>query len=299
MMEGSNMNWIKRMNNSLKYIEQNLPDNPDAGKAAKIAFSSEYHFRRMFYMISGFTLNEYIRNRKLTLAAQDLLTGNTKIIDIALKYGYETPESFSRAFSNLHGVSPREARKENTRLKTFPPLTFTLQIKGVKSMDFKIKTMDSFYVSGKSIQTTTMDGKNFKEIPAFWKKAMNDGTCEKIQSFSLKGKNSVLNGSTASVLCYKDDDTEDCWSYMIGSESDGKVKDMENTKIPSMTWAIFESIGTMPDAIQDVWKRIFNEWFPSSNYMHAKGPELEVYPPGDGSSPDYYCEVWIPVEKKQ
>jgi AraC family transcriptional regulator len=294
------MNWIKRMNTALKYVESQLLENPDVKEVARIANSSEYHFQRLFYMLSGYTFGEYIRNRKLSLAAQDLLTKNEKIIDIAYKYGYETPESFSRAFLRLHGVSPRESRKEDVRLKIFPPLSFTLFVKGVTSMNFKIKSMESFTVAGKSIMVSTEGGKNLIDIPAFWQKCNRDGTAAELAKIAADNKHGVLNGSLASVLCYKETDTSENWSFLVGAETSEGISGRETVKIPPLKWAIFESVGPMPGAIQDVWKRIFSEWFPASNYEHDLGPELEVYPAQEASDsdPDFYCEVWIPVIEK-
>lgn len=292
------MDWIDRMNSAIRYIEDNLLDNPDPKEAAKRANSSTFHFQRMFSMLSGYTLGEYIRNRRLSRAAQELLTSSAKIIDIALKYGYESPESFTRAFHRLHGISPRDSRKEGIKLKSFAPLSFTLSIKGEKSMDFKIKTYESFKVAGKSTTVTSADGENFKIIPAFWEKCDQDGTTKKIAAIAEQNKAGILSGAVAAVLWYKETDTEENWSYLAGAETFQDVPGMETVTIPAQTWAIFESVGPMPDAIQNVWKRIFSEWFPSSHYEHAKAPELEVYPPGDCNSPDYYCEVWIPVVKK-
>ena len=154
-------------------------------------------------------------------------------------------------------------------------------------------------VAGKSTTVTTAGGENFKIIPAFWQKSSQDGTIKKIAGIAEKNKAGILSGAKAAVLCYKETDTQEKWSYLAGAETTGKEPGMETITIPGQTWAIFESIGPMPDAIQAVWKRIFNEWFPSSNYEHAMAPELEVYPPGDGKSPDYYCEVWIPVMQKK
>jgi AraC family transcriptional regulator len=293
------MDWINRMNAAIRYIEEHLLEYCDPGEAAKHANSSIYHFQRMFHMLSGYTLGEYVRNRRLSMAAHELLTSPVKIINVALKYGYESPESFTRAYSKLHGISPRDSRKEGSRLKSFAPLSFTLSVKGDTSMDYKIKTLDSFTMTGKSIMVTTEGGENFKRIPAFWKESCEDGTVKRLEEVAAQYTTGVLDGAMAAVLCYKETDTEEEWSYLIGVESPGDNPDWETIVIPSHTWAIFESVGPMPDAIQDVWKRIWSEWFPASNYEHAKAPELEVYPRGDSSSPDYYCEVWIPVVQKQ
>jgi AraC family transcriptional regulator len=274
------MNWIKRMNTALKYVESQLLENPHVKEVAKIANSSEYHFQRMFYMLSGYTFGEYIRNRKLSLAAQDLLTNNEKIIDIAYK--------------------PRESRKEAVSLKIFPPIAFTLSVKGVKSMNFKIKTMESFKVAGKSIMVSTEGGKNFIDIPAFWQKCNRDGTVAELAKIAADNKGGVLTGALASVLCYKDTDTSENWSFLVGAETSESIEGLEPVTVPALKWAIFEAVGPCPEVIQDVWKRIFSEWFPTSNYEHDMGPELEVYPAQEASDsdPDFYCEVWIPVIEK-
>ncbi|MBN2534511.1 MAG: AraC family transcriptional regulator [Spirochaetales bacterium] len=293
------MEWIDRMNAAIRYIEDNLMENPDLEEAAKKANSSVFHFQRMFSMLAGYTLGEYIRNRRLSRATQELLTSSEKIIDIALKYGYESPESFARAFRRMHGISPRDSRKQGVKLTSFTPISFTLSIKGESCMNFKIKTLESFKVAGKSFLVSSVDEANLKTIPAFWKECNRDGTMEKIVAIAGKSKAGILSGATAAVLCYKETDTEENWSYLAGAETSREEPGMETITIPARTWAIFESVGPMPDAIQHVWKRIFSEWFPSSNYEHARSPELELYPGGDCNSPDYYCEVWIPVVQKK
>jgi AraC family transcriptional regulator len=292
------MDWIDRMNAAIRYIEEHLMEDPDPGEAAKQANSSVFHFQRLFHMLSGYTLGEYIRNRRLSMAAHELLTSSLKVIDIALKYGYESPESFTRAYNRLHGISPRDSRKEGSKLKSFAPLSFTLSVKGDTSMDYKIKTLESFTIVGKSIMVKTEGGENFKRIPQFWKECCDDGTVGKLEEVGAQYPSGVISGAMAAVLCYREEDTEEEWSYLVGAEAPGNVPGMETVVIPSQTWAIFESVGPMPGAIQDVWKRIWSEWFPASNYEHAKAPELEVYPEGDSGSPDYYCEVWIPVVQK-
>jgi len=170
---------------------------------------------------------------------------------------------------------------------------------GETCMNFKIKTMESFLIAGKSIKVTNEGGKNFIDIPAFWEKCSKDGTSKILGKIAYENKNGILSGSIAAVLYYNETDTNENWSYLAGAETFKEENGLETIKIPALTWAVFESIGPMPDAIQNVWKWISSEWFPGSNYEHAKGPELEIYPTGDTSKSDYYSEVWIPVQKKQ
>ena len=166
-------------------------------------------------------------------------------------------------------------------------------------MNCRIKKMESFYVTGKSTQVTSLNEQSFKDIPLFWDKCCKDGILEKLEKLSEQNKQGIFSGATVAVLCYKETDTKEKWSYLIGAEGKEELSEMETIKIPSLTWAIFESVGPMPNAIQKVWKHIFSEWFPSSNYEHDKAPELEVYSSGDTNSHDYCCEVWIPIVQKK
>lgn len=286
------MNWIENMNNALDYIEENIHRNVTSDEIAKIAYSSKFHFLRTFYMLTGITLGDYIRQRRLSLAAKDIIASNMKIIDIAYKYGYETPEAFTKAFKKLHGVSPSEARKEGINLKAIPPISFQITVKGEKRMDYKIVKKEEFKAVGVSIRVTTENGENLKKIPQFWCEVCSNGICEKLD------KNASALGTLG--ICYNYDMEQKKFSYMIGIEGDHieGIDNYEVLNISSYTWAVFESIGPMPNAIQNVWKKIYSEWFPATKYQHAGGPEIEVYLPGDTDAEDYRCEVWIPVIEK-
>jgi AraC family transcriptional regulator len=299
---GKILEWLERMNIALKYIEENLRGMPDPKKAAEIANSSEFHFQRLFHMITGYSLGEYVRNRRLSLAAQEVLQGKKKIIDIALDYCYESPEAFTRAYTRLHGMSPRDSRKPGSQLKFFSPITFSISIKGETSMDYRIEKKGEISLLGKGRLFSSEDGANLRDIPLFWQESMGDGSWNAIKQLSTKQPQGILKGSTGAALCYKETDTEENWSYMICAE--GRAEDLpaskgfEHITISPQTWAIFTSRGALPGAIQEVWKNIFSDWFPTSKYEHAPAAELEVYLPGDTSKDDYICEVWIPVIEK-
>jgi AraC family transcriptional regulator len=285
------MDWLNEMNKAVEYMEANITEKLDIEKVARIALSSSFHFQRMYYMLTGVTVAEYIRRRRLTLAAQDILSGE-KVIDVAYRYGYETPEAFTKAFRKMHGISPSAAREPGANLKAYPKLSFRISIKGDKDMNYKIVEKGSFSVTGKQKRITTADGDNFKQVPAFWNDCMKDGTYEWI--CSKAGKMGVLGVCMDLGTFY-----EGAFTYMIGVEKvEGTLPQGYTTvTIPAATWAVFESVGPLPDAIQDVTKRIFSEWFPATGYQHDCAPELEVYSAGDNSSPDYRCEVWIPIKK--
>lgn len=284
------MDWLDRMNRALDYIERHLEDGVTGEEAAGAAWSSAYHFHRLFHMVTGLTVTEYIRRRRLTLAARELASTPARVVDVALKCGYDSPESFARAFRRMHGISPSEARNPGIPLKAFPRMEFQFFLKGVHAMDYRIVEREAFHVIGKVLHTTTRDGGNFREIPAFWSAGFADGWIRRLES---------LTGRMAMGVVLPMEPGREELSYMIAVEAGPEMAGDEWTgyTVPAASWAVFTSVGPLPGAIHDVIRRIFQEWFPSTNYEHTHGPELEVYLEGDTSSPDYRCEVWIPIEK--
>ena len=285
------MEWLEAMNEAVKYIEANITEKIETEKVAQIALSSAFHFQRMYHMITGVTIAEYIRRRRLTLAAQDIISGQ-KIIDVAYKYGYETPEAFTKAFGKMHGISPSAAREPGAKLRAYPKLSFHISIKGEKDMNYKIIKKEGFKVVGIQRKINSANDANFKEVPKFWNDSMKDGSMDWIKNNA--GKLGVLGVSLDLQNFYNGH-----FTYMIGIEKiDGPLPDgFESAIIPAATWAVFEAIGPLPEANQDLVRRIFSEWFPATGYQHDYAPEIEVYPDGDTNSPDYRCEIWIPVKK--
>ncbi|KRF13725.1 AraC family transcriptional regulator [Paenibacillus sp. Soil787] len=280
------------MKSAIDLIESKLTDKVDVEEIAKQAYSSSYHFQRMFHLHTGVTIGEYIRKRRLTLAAQDLAMSSVKVMDISLKYGYESPESFAKAFRKVHGISPSEARMQGVVLKAFPRISLYFSLRGDRDIDYQIVNRDEFQVTGKTIRVSLEDGEDMRLIPQFWHACESDGTVERLRALHL---DRILLG-----ICTTDYQREEL-TYAIAAESDVPTTDKEQVSlhIPASTWAVFTSTGALPSTIQGVWRRIFEEWFPATSYQHTGGPELEVYLPGDPRSDDYKCEVWIPVKIKK
>ncbi|WP_412962975.1 AraC family transcriptional regulator [Metabacillus niabensis] len=280
------------MLDSMEYIESNLDNELYIDDIAAIACMSKFHFQRMFNMLTGYTVSEYIRNRRITVAAQELVNTKSKVIDVAMKYGYESPESFSKAFRKIHGISPSDAKKDSQSLKAYPKLSFQIQIKGDVEMDYKIVEKDAFTVVGKSIRTTTIGGENNRKIAAFWEESNQNG---------FTGDLAKNCGPLRLIgICMEFDKQQEHLTYLICTEKniDQIPVDWEERQVPSATWAVFPVHGAMPDAMPRVWERIFSEWFPATGYEHAGGPEMEVYlSDADPSSEDYYSEIWIPIKK--
>ncbi|MBB3110809.1 AraC family transcriptional regulator [Paenibacillus phyllosphaerae] len=287
------MEWLLRLKEAMDYIESRMEEKLDIEAVASVACSSPFHFQRMFSMVTGCTVAEYVRRRKLTLAAQELASSSAKVIDVALKYGYESPESFAKAFRKAHGITPTEAREPGVVLKAFPRITFHLSLKGDQEMEYRIIERPAFTVVGKTYEVSCKDGENHRLIPTFWAACGQDGTIDKLAA--LSPKHETLG------ICMDFRHPEERFTYMIGAESSAPLTDdgFVAREIPAATWAVFTSTGPMPHAIQNLWGRIFQEWFPSSSYEHAGGPEFELYPDEDPNAGDYKCEVWIPIKPKQ
>jgi AraC family transcriptional regulator len=279
------LEWIKSLNKAIDYMEDNITENITCEDVAEYIYLSSFHFQRTFNLLTGLTVGEYIRNRRLSLAGQELLTSNRKVIDIAFKYGYETPESFSKAFSRFHGVTPIEAKKKGTILKSFNRLTLKIILEGGNSMDYRIEKKEAFQVVAKTKLFNEVNSQT--EIPKFW------------GEYYDAGLDNVVCGMMG--ICSQAKDNVKEWKYGIGCERkyvkaipDG----FEIIDVPSYTWAVFTCIGAMPNAIQELWKRVYGEWLPASNYELISDYDIEFYTEGDNSSDNYVSEIWIPVKEK-
>jgi AraC family transcriptional regulator len=280
------------MNSAITYLEANLDQEIEYNELAKISCCSIFHFQKIFSFAADITLSEYIRQRRLSKAALDLINTSEKVIDIALKYGYNSPTAFTRAFINMHGIAPSAARENGVILKSYPRITFQMTIKGGKEMNYKIEEKPSMRFVGKKEAVGCVGGQNFLRIPQIWEEVCREGIYDKILELS--------NGSPTGVLgiCANFRDKE--FDYFVASSSDVEAPmGMYELLVPAGLWVVFQCVGPMPAAIQEVWKRVYTEWFPSSGYEHAGGAELEWYSDGDGDSKDYLSEIWIPIVKKQ
>ncbi|RHW43280.1 AraC family transcriptional regulator [Neobacillus notoginsengisoli] len=285
------MEGLQRMLDSIEYMESNLDQELNIEAIASAACMSKFHFQRMFSMLTGYTVSEYIRNRRITVAAQELVNSRAKVIDVAMKYGYESPEAFAKAFRKIHGISPSDAKKSSQSLKAYPRLSFQIQLKGDVEMDYKILEKEAFTIVGKSIRTSTIGGENNRKIAAFWVESNRNGFSRELAKHC--GPLGLIG------VCMDFDKQQENLTYLIGAEKNIErvPSDWEERVIPAATWAVFPVHGAMPDAMPRVWNRIFSEWFPGTGYEHAGGPEMEVYTSdADPSSEDYYSEIWIPVK---
>lgn len=284
------MDWIKAMTTSINYIDDHLTETLAIKDIAKVACVSPFYYQRMFTMLTNIPVQTYIRNRRMSLAAIELQSSESRVIDLAYKYGYDSSEAFTRAFKSVHGATPSSIRKNKTPVKSFLKLSIQLTLKGEIPMDVKIVTKPAFSFYGLKRNFSTIDGANFKEIPIFWQESMKDGSYDTMISHSK-------TDSCLGVCMPMDPDVETEFDYFIGAFTDDIVEGYEKVDVIEHEWAVFELRGPIQETIQPTWKRIFSEWFPQTGFTHADLPELEVYLDGDVNADNYYMEIWIPILK--
>ena len=291
------MDWITGISKAIDYIEEHITEPTDYTRAAKEACSSPFNFQRVFALLCGYTLGDYVRMRRLTLAGEELLSTDAKVIDVALKYGYDSPESFSRAFTRFHGVSPSAVRK-GAAIRSFSRICVKLILTGGSIMEYRIEKKQAAKIICRRREFTKPgDDYTNREIPEFWNECGRDGSIQKLcgyikDSAQFKG----LLG-----LCFSTEMTDSGFPYGIGAEYDGESdpQDFEIVEIPAYTYAVFTVRGRMPDAFRETYRKICTEFFPQSGYEYGNGVEIEVYPSADVQNPDYTCEIWIAVKPKK
>lgn len=276
--------WMQRLQSALDFIEENLTQALSIRDIAKKACVSPFYFQRIFSALCGMGVGEYIRCRRLTLAAQDLLTGTEKVIDIAAKYGYDSPDSFNRAFQRFHGISPSAARKQGVSLRAFAPMKITLKLEGGNMLEYKIVKKPQFTVVGMS-KLFNADT-SYQEIPKWWCEVMG---MEKPPVCGMYG------------ICMDLDEQEKDFEYLIADNCISCTEIPEGCVakvIPASTWAVFPCRGPLPETLQDVNTRMWSEWLPNcKNYRLAANLNIEFYAPPAQKPEDTYSEIWLPVEE--
>lgn len=281
------MDWLERWNEAVASLEQSLEGTVDYDELARIACCSSYHFQRMFSYMAGITLGEYIRRRRMTLAAFELHNG-AKVVDVALKFGYDSPTSFNRAFQSVHELPPSAAQKKNAALKAYPPIYFHMTIKGEAAMEYRMMEKDAFRIMGAGIPLSQDLESSFREVPAFWGRAAQEGLIPRLIPLMDQEPMGILGVS----CCHGEE-----WRYYIAVSSSRPLPDgFQETTVPACTWAVFTVEGNTPDSIQALQRRVVTEWLPTSGYEYANAPDIEVYLDADPAN--RRVEVWLPVVKK-
>lgn len=297
------MDLMARMSLALAYVENNLTGEINQETLVQIACCSTYNFYRMFSFITDISLTEYIRRRKLTLAAIELQSSDIKVIDLALKYGYDSPVSFSRAFHTLHGVTPSEARADGVTLKAYPRISFQISIKGEKEMDYRIETKEAFQVFGiEGIFKTDWSEAYPNNPQGLWEQNHANGMYEKLASDSGDLPQFVCqNLSKVHGVCDYKQTEPGTFAYMqcAFKNKNSKTDGYTVVNIPAYTWVIFPSEKFKWDQVAEVFnnlnKRFYTEWLPTAEYEQANGMNFDVY---GGDANMGYLELWYAVKKK-
>jgi AraC family transcriptional regulator len=289
------MNLIENMNGAMQYIEEHLTDEIDFKEVAKRACCSEYHFKRMFSFLAGVSLSEYIRRRRLTLAAFELKSGSVKIIDLAVKYGYNSPDSFTRAFQGVHGVTPSDAKNDGPTLTAYPRMTFQLTIKGGNEMKYRIIEKEAFRICGITKRVPIVFNGVNPEIASMWQ-SLDMDRINKMKELSNIEPSGLISASTNFPEGRMEEKGE--LDHYIGAATTKECpEELSQLEVSASTWAVFEAVGPFPETLQNIWGRIYSEWFPSSGYEQTEGPEILWNEHKDVTSPTFKSEIWIPVRK--
>lgn len=284
------MDWTACIRQAIAYMEEHMKEDISMTALSREIGVSSYYFQKGFSMLCGMTVGEYLRCRRLSLAGRDLVLSESKIIDIALDYGYDSPDSFTKAFSRFHGITPLAARREGGPLRTFAPLQIKISLEGGSQMDYKIVKKAPFTV--KCVAKRFACQNALTEVPLFWQEHHQNGG-GKIRGMYGINIDEAMGGDTFEYLIA--DDYNPAEELPVGCET---------RTIPALTWAVFPCHGPMPESIQAVEKQIFAQWLPNNGYQFSAGYNIERYDDPrqyeKGTRDEkYYCEAWIPVKESE
>lgn len=282
------------LNRALEYVEAHLDRELDVAEAARIAMTSEYHFRRLFSALAGMPLSVYVRRRRMTLAGAEVLGGERTLLDVAVRYGYGSGEAFARAFRAVHGVGPGEARRTGAVLTAQPRMSFRVVIEGSSTMRYRIVEKEAFRFLGRRARIPLVhEGVN----PA------GAALVASLDERAIGAMKGVADGEPAGVLSAavhlsdsREEGTElDYWIGVVAGPG-AAAEGLEALDVPAGTWAVFDDHGPYPSALQELWRDVFTQWFPSNPYASRPGPELlRTVPVEIGTDTD--SQLWVPVER--
>ncbi|MFC3500606.1 helix-turn-helix domain-containing protein [Micromonospora krabiensis] len=284
---------LERLNQAMAYVEERLDQRIDVAELARIAMTSEYHFRRLFSALAGLPLSEYVRRRRLTVAAAEVLAGEETLLDIAVRYGYGSAEAFARAFQAMHGVGPGEARRTGAALRAQPRMSFRLTVEGSSSMRYRIVQKDGFRLVGRKARVPLVHEGMNPAIVSFIK-GLGRETIARIEALSDQEPAGIVNVSDNLIGDRAEGSELDYWHAVVtGADA---PEDLDAIDVPAGSWAVFEASGAFPSAVQYLWRDVFTQWFPSNPYQSRPGPQISrTVLSADGTEAE--SELWVPVER--
>lgn len=295
------MKSIQLLQQAICYMEQHLLEDINYQDVAKSTYMSSYDFHRTFSIMAGMTANEYIRNRRLSLAGQELQSTGISVIDAAYKYGYDTPESFSKAFSRFHGVTPKQAKRKGTELHLFNPLVIKITMEGGSIMNYRIENQGSqkFIAVVKAFPNEIINDDSDHSVPDFWGQCWEKNLIEPLKSLRPEGKRDLYG------LCSPAAKNETHFNYGIGVLVDDDTNTSELDKLLAdgyvfwetkpMDYVVFKCFGTDGDCISETWSKFYKEFLPQTGYTQTDDTDYEIY--FETGEDGLFCELWIPVKK--
>ncbi|MFH9420418.1 GyrI-like domain-containing protein [Streptomyces sp. NPDC017529] len=286
---------LERLNLAMDRIEECLDGRIDVAELARVALTTEYHFRRLFSALAGLPLSEYIRRRRLTVAGAEVLAGERTLLDVAVRYGYTSGEAFARAFRAMHGVGPGEARRTGASLQSQPRMSFRLVVEGSGSMRYRVVEKDAFRVVGRKARVPLVHVGGNPAIAEFVR-GIGRETLRRMESLSDQVPEGIVAVSDGLDPSRAEGTELDYYHGVVtGAEA---PEGLDALAVPAGTWAVFESSGPFPQTLQYMWRDVFTQWFPSNPYRSRPGPEiLRTRLSAGGAQAD--AELWIPVERSQ
>ncbi|SCF34945.1 AraC family transcriptional regulator [Micromonospora viridifaciens] len=284
---------LERLNQALDHLERHLDQPVDVAELARIACTSEHHFRRLFSALAGMPLSEYVRRRRLTVAGAEVLAGELSLLDVAVRWGYGSNEAFARAFRAVHGVGPGEARRTGAVLRSQPRMSFRLVVEGSSSMEYRIVEKDAFRLVGRKARVPLVHEGMNPAIVAFVK-GIDRETVGRIEALSDQEPRGIVNVSDDLAGDRAEGTELDYWHGVVtGADA---PEDLDSLPVAAGSWAVFQTSGAFPQAVQYLWRDVFTQWFPSNPYESRPGPEIsQVRVSADGTQAD--AELWIPVRR--
>ncbi len=284
---------LDRLNQAMEHIERHLDQEIDVAELARIAVTSEYHFRRMFSALAGIPLSEYVRRRRLTVAGADVLAGEETLLDIAVRYGYGSGEAFARAFRAMHGVGPGEARRAGAPLRAQPRMSFRLIIEGSGDMRYRIVEKKEFRLVGRKARVPLVhEGMNLAIVE--FVRSIDQETRQRLEGLSDQEPRGIVNVADQ-ITDGRAEGTELDYYYGVVTGAEAP-EDLDVLTVPAGAWVVFESSGAFPQALQYLWRDAFTQWLPSNPYRSRPGPEISrTVVSQDGAHAD--AELWLPVER--
>ncbi|MER7514925.1 AraC family transcriptional regulator [Streptomyces sp. NPDC126499] len=289
---------LEELNRALEHVERHLDREVDVAEAARIAMTSEYHFRRLFSALAGMPLSVYVRRRRMTLAGAEVLAGERTLLDIAVRYGYGSGEAFARAFRSVHGVGPGEVRRTGAVLTSQPRMSFRVVVEGSSTMRYRIVEKDAFRIVGRKARIPLVH-QGVNAAAAAHVENLGEQAIVRMKALSDRDPEGILTAVEHLSDSREEGAEVDYWIGVAtgpGAMAEDLGTALDVLDVPAGTWAVFDNRGPYPSALQELWRDVFTQWFPSNPYASRPGPELLKTQPVEIGA-ETGAQLWVPVER--